>query len=141
MAYATQTDLELACGGAARLVELADWDQDGAIDAAVVTAQLEAADGWIDGYLRTRFATPIASPSATLIRVVAEEAIYLLRRRRNMVTEQDVADKTARDNWARDVSTGKVRPDEPNPAPSTAIRSAWRASSRDTSREKLKGFT
>lgn len=141
MAYVTQTDLELACGGPARLVEIADWHGVGSADAAVVADAIDAACGWIDGYARLRYGTPIPSPTATIKRVVAAEAIYVLRERRQMLTEQDVATKTARDQWAADLRDGKVRPDEPLPAPSTAIRSAWRPSTRDTSRDKLKGFS
>ena len=139
MSYVVQSDLEVACGGSARLVQLTDLDGAGALDADAMNAAIAAAEGWIDGYLRARFKTPIAAPSATLKLAVADEAIYQLRRRRSMLTEQDVADKTARDSWARDVAAGKVRPDEPAPATSTAVRASFRASTRDVSRKTLKG--
>jgi phage gp36-like protein len=140
MAYITDDDLELAAGGAARLVEIADIDADGVADPAVLAGAIAAACGWIDGYLRVRFATPIASPTDTVKAQIADEAIFWIIKRRRMTTEQDVLDKTARDLWARSIADGKLRPDEPNPAPSTAIRSAFRTSSRAVSRETLKGF-
>lgn len=140
MAYIDTDDLELAAGGAARLIEIADIDGDGVADPEVLAGAITAADGWIDGYLRVRFATPIAAPTATVKAQIADEAIHWIYKRRRMVTEQDVLDKTARDLWARAIADGKLRPDEPNPAPSTAIRSAFRTSSRAVSRETLKGF-
>lgn len=49
---ATQTDLELALGGAAYLVQLQDKDGDGIADAASVTSILAWAAGEIDGRIR-----------------------------------------------------------------------------------------
>jgi phage gp36-like protein len=139
MAYITTDDLELAAGGAVRLVEIADIDGDGVADPEVLASAISGAQGWIDGYLRARFATPLVSPTPTVKEQVADEGIYRIIRRRRMLSDQDVVDKTARDVWARDVADGKIRPDEPNPAPSSAIRSAFRASTRAVSRETLKG--
>lgn len=42
MAYAQQSDLEIALGGAAALVDLADFNLDGVADASVVTDYLES---------------------------------------------------------------------------------------------------
>lgn len=139
MAYITDDDLELAAGGAARLVEIADIDGDGTADPEVLAGAITDAEGWIDGYLRARFATPLASPTPTVKAQIADEGIYRIIKRRRMLTEQDVLDKTSRDLWARDVADGKIRPSEPNPAPSTAIRSAFRPSSAAVSRTGLKG--
>ncbi len=88
MAYASQTHIELAVGGATRLRELADWDDDGEVDAGVIAEAQAAADGYIDSYARTRYATPIETPSATLIRVAAEEAVYWMRSKRGVVGEE-----------------------------------------------------
>jgi phage gp36-like protein len=42
VAYCTQSDLEIALGGAAVLVQLTDWDDDGVADSAVVNDCLDS---------------------------------------------------------------------------------------------------
>jgi phage gp36-like protein len=140
MPYATQDQIQLAAGGAARLVELADWNRDGAIDADVIAMAQSAADGWIDSYLRARFATPIATPSDTLVRLAADEAVYVFRQRVGMLSQSDADDRKSRETWLRDCARGVVRPDEPLPEKSTAVKSAWVDDpGRSISREGLKG--
>jgi phage gp36-like protein len=140
MPYASQAKIELAAGGAVRLRDLADWDGDQAVDAAVIAEAQAAADGWIDSYLRMRFATPIAAPSTTLVRIAAEEAVYWMLERRGMAGPQDVESRKRREAWLRDCASGAVRPDEPLPAQSTAVQSAWVDDpGRAVSRDGLKG--
>lgn len=141
MPYASQTKIELAAGGAARLVELSDWDGDADVDADVVEESQAAADGWIDSYLRMRFATPIPTPSSTLVRLAADEAVYWMREKRGMLSQQDIEARKGRETWLRDCSKGLVRPDEPLPPPSSAIATTWvdDTTERDVSRETLKG--
>lgn len=141
MPYAPQDQLELAAGGAAKFVQLADLDGNGASDAAFVTRSQAAADGWLDGYIRARHATPIANPSATLIQMAADETIYRMRKARQMVTDDDRLDHQEREKWCEAVATGKVRIDEPLPLKSTAVKSAWvSGDSKAVSREGTKGF-
>lgn len=140
MPYTVTQDLEQAAGGAARLVELADWDGDGEADAAALAAAQAKADGLIDSYAAMRYATPIASPSAILVQQAADEAIYQLKSRRGMVTAQDVEERTARMEWLEQLSKGRVRPDEPLPPKSSAVAARHSISNRAVSREKTKGF-
>lgn len=142
MAYSTQSDLEFAVGGTDRLIQLADWDSDGTADAAVVAKAIAKADGEIDSYLRVRYATPVATPSQTLITLSAEWAIYLLRKARNMVSEANEAEHKQQIEIAGALRDGKIRPDEPLPAASTAVRPSWRERDQDgegMSRNGLKG--
>ncbi len=143
MAYASQSAIELAAGGAARLVELADQDGDGTADAAVIARAQAAADSFIDPFLRVRFDTPIANPSESLIRLAADEAVYQMRRWRTMVSQQDLEDRKERERECKDYQTGARRPDEPLPAKSTAIRSGIVAIDSDASpvsRDGTKGM-
>ena len=141
MAYASQSHIEMAAGGPERLVELADWNNDGVADTGVITEAQRSADGWIDSYARARFATPIATPSDTLIRVAAEEAIYWIRKQRGMASDDHRKDHAEREQWCKDLAAGKVRPDEPLPTRSTAIRSQYVShETRTVSRERTKGF-
>lgn len=59
MPYATQADLE-ARYGAAEILQLADRDGDGVIDAGVIEQALADAGAEIDGYLGSRYALPLA---------------------------------------------------------------------------------
>lgn len=143
MPYITQQDLEYHAGGAQRLKELADWDGDGALDALVVTVAIENAEGFVDQYLRHRSKTPIANPSATLKRLVGEEAIYFLRYSRGQlaITEYDKDARTARVKLLEDHRDGKARLDEPMPAASSAVKAAFVDNDdQDVSREGTKGM-
>lgn len=59
MTYATLADLT-ARAGEAELKQIADRDRDGEIDAEVVDAALADADNTIDGYVATKYDTPLA---------------------------------------------------------------------------------
>lgn len=144
MPYATTTQLELAAGGADRLVSLTDWDQDGDADADVLAEALSVADGLIDGYLRARgYNLPLANPTVSLQRVAAQEAIYWLRTQRGGASGDHVARHEENMAWLRDVAKGAVRVDEPSAPEAMTTRSAWvePASDKAVSRESLKGFT
>lgn len=141
MTYASQSDIETAAGGAARLVELADWDADGTADAAAIAGVQAATDGWIDSYAALRYAVPIESPTATLVQVAADECVYRLRQRRGMVGEADEQRHKEREAWLVHLSKGLVRPSDPAPSKSDAVRSKVVVNNRDVSRCTLKGFT
>lgn len=144
MAYSTSTDVQIACGGPARLVELADHDDDGAADAAVVASAITAADALIDSYLQKRHATPLSEPvPASIVRMSAEIAGYVLKRDRRALTDDDRDDHEVRLAWLRDVSKGIATPGpDPVPSASTNVRPAVleRSEDEDISRESLKGF-
>ncbi|WP_196301923.1 hypothetical protein, partial [Streptococcus pneumoniae] len=80
---------------------------------------------------RVRFATPVTSPSQTLKRLSAEWAIYLLRKARGMAGEADIANHKEHVATAEALRDGKIRPDEPNPKASTAVRTSWRERDAD----------
>lgn len=60
MTYATQADLE-ARFSAEEVLQLADRNRDGVIDAGVVDQALADADAEIDGYLGSRYQLPMAA--------------------------------------------------------------------------------
>lgn len=128
MAYLTEQELEQYAGGGARLTELADWDGDSQRDAGVVTAAIDNASGFVDGYLRARSKTPVAAPSMTLKRLVGEEAIYWLRYSRpgtgTMVGDFDKDARAERIKLLEAHADGRLRLDEPMPERSSAIKSA-----------------
>ena len=140
MAYASLDDIVMAVGGPDRLVQLADWDNDGVVDDAVIAAAQVAADALIDSYARMRYATPIANPSATIRSVAAQEAVYQIRHNRGMAGQSEIDERAQRIEWLRDLSRGAVRPDEPAPSRSTAVKPVFIESTRDLSRLKTRGF-
>lgn len=60
MTYATQADLE-ARFGAEEVLQLADRNGDGVIDAGVIDQALADADAEIDGHLGSRYQLPMAA--------------------------------------------------------------------------------
>ncbi len=140
MPYATQDQIQFAAGGPARFLSLTDWDGDNVADAVVVAQAQAGADGWIDEFLRARYSTPIANPTETLVRIAAEEAVYYIRRVRGMLGPEDITSRTERAREMEQMRLGKLRPDDPLPAKSTATRSVFVENESDVNRETLKGF-
>ena|SRR5690349_7520081 len=145
MAYATQTQIELAAGGAARLLQIADWDGDDVVDTdAIAWAQLTA-DALIDGYARLRFAELRDSggdATDTAAMLAANEAVYQLKVNRGQNSAVDDTAAAGRLEIYKAISTGSFRPAEPVPAASTAVRSGWRTrddNGEDVSRTGLRG--
>lgn len=83
MAYTTQTDVEKAAGGAPGLVELADYDDDGVVDAEVLEAAQEEADAWVDTLLRRQFGAdlPFDPVPKRIKHIAAAETVYVLQTR------------------------------------------------------------
>lgn len=148
MAYATQTDVENAAGGAAKLIELADWDADGSVDAAVLTDAIAAADEWINSYAQRRYDVPFATTPDIVRRFAAQEAVYRLRLGRNALTDADQVRHEELREWLDNLARGIVSVGvDPEPAASDAH--VAQESDRETdidsdegkiSRESLKGF-
>lgn len=144
MGYITEQELEIFAGGAARLTELADWDQDGARDASVVDAAIANACAFVDGYLRHRVKTPVENPSATLKRLVGEEAVYWLRYSRPgtgvMIGDFDKDARAERVKLLESHRDGKLRLDEPMPAKSSAVRSSIVQLGGELTKKKTEGM-
>lgn len=95
MPYTLQQHLEDEAGSPARLVELTDRLNTGAIDLAVLARAQAAADGWIDAHLRKFSAADLTAlrlnPTPTIIRIAAAETIFQLRAQMPMgVSESDI---------------------------------------------------
>ena len=141
MAYATQTQMETAAGGAARLVQLADWDNDGSADSAVVAQCQAEVDALIDSYAGNKFDTPIADPSFAFQSIAAGEYVYWLRAKRGMVADEHKAEHDERVAWLVKLSKGQVLPCNPLPAKSSVVKSSWvDRDTDDVSRANLEGF-
>ena len=80
--YASQADIENRLDPK-HLVELADDDNDGAADAAVIDAAIADADGLIDAHLKTRYTVPL-DPAPPLVKKLSVDLAiaFLFARRR-----------------------------------------------------------
>jgi hypothetical protein len=139
MAYTTQQDLDDAAGGSARFVELADFDGDGAADAAMVARCQAAADGFVDQHLRkyspADLAALRATPTATIKRIAADEAIFRLREQRRQISEDDRKSQELRRDELRALGADEIRP-----ADTKTARARFVENESDVSREGTKGM-
>lgn len=140
MPYTTIQDLENAAGGAARFVQITDWDGDGFPDADAIAAAQARADGLVDSYAAKRYAVPVREPSAALVQVAADETIFQLLVRRGQASDIDREERDIRIAWLDALSEGKVRPSDPAPRRSSAVADRYRSSERAVSRGQMKGF-
>jgi phage gp36-like protein len=141
MPYTTQKDIEVAAGGRDALIALTDQSNTNTtIDLEVLAIFQAKADAFINGYLRARYATPLANPSREIVDCAAELAVYFLRQARPSVglSERDVEAHKLRLKWLDDVRDGRIRPDEPLPAKSTAVRTVFVENNGPVSRRTMR---
>jgi phage gp36-like protein len=141
MTYAAQSDL-IERYGEPMLLDLTDraTPPAGAIDATVVTRALEDADAAIDGYLKGRYALPIAVTPPLLRDLAQCISIYKLHR--------DTASEKIRDDYTDALKTlaligkGDVRLDVAGIEPAASGASGVRTSDRprDLTPDNMKGF-
>jgi phage gp36-like protein len=152
MAYSTQADVQTAAGGAKRFLQLADWDNTNAIDAAVVTAAIAKADALIDSFASKRFTVPF-NPVPEIIKQHSADLAKLIIVKRRGVLDDDqqrewdsiAGTETGKEGWLLKMAQGVVTPggDPLPPKHSTmAVDSvdATLPDDRDISREKLGGY-
>ncbi|HHO59909.1 MAG TPA: DUF1320 domain-containing protein, partial [Thiotrichales bacterium] len=60
------------------MIQLTDRSMAGVIDDTVLNRALEDADGEINGYLGSRFTTPVSPVPTTLLRIACDMARYYL---------------------------------------------------------------
>jgi len=145
VAYATQADLQSACGGLERLTQLTDWDKDRIPDAAEIVIQIEKASAWMNSYFAKQRYVPMAAPyPPVVVDVCARVTRYRIASARGMVTEQERTDFEDDEKWLTGVAEGTIKLDvEPQPqAASDRIDGfSERPGSKDISRRKLWGFS
>ncbi len=142
--YAVTADLTRAAGGATRLVEIADFDGDGVVDAGLTDEALVKAEGLVNSYVRKVHVTPLVAPiPESIVTITADIAIWMLKGWRDALTEFDVELHADRVKWLEGIASGKV---DLGAAPTTAASpfnaasSTARPSSKAVSRENTKGF-
>ena len=142
MAYCTQADLELRCGGAQKLVQLADHDGNNVLDAGVVDAAIAEADGDINAAAHKRFAIPLSPLPPEIRALSAKMAVRALRRWRGMLTADDAADEKHDTEWLDKLRKGEIVLSVSPLTKSEIVidQAGERPATKNVSREKLKGF-
>lgn len=143
MAYAATIDVQNAAGGLEMLARLADYDGDGVADPTVIAAAIAAAAAMIDSYAGKRYAVPIATPPTAIVELCARIAVYRMRNQRGTTTQGDLDQHKLDITWLEGLRDGKNTVGiDPLPAPSSlqVDKAGARDSTKNVSREKLKGF-
>lgn len=145
MAYSALSDLQDACGGAARLQNISDWNNTRTTGTPVIMSAIASADALIDSYLRKQYAVPLVAPiPQSIVEASARIAKYRLMSARGMVDQQTEKDYDADTKWLLEISKGNVslgvNPDAP-PMSARIDGSSLRPSLKDVSRAKLRGFS
>jgi phage gp36-like protein len=107
MAYCTSADISLAISPAPFL-QLADDDESGAVDSAVVDNAIATADAYIDAMISTRFSVPV-SPVPDIIKFASVWlSVCQLGKRRGLLPEDYGAECEKWMRWLEDVKDGRV---------------------------------
>lgn len=119
--YCTQRDVEIAAGGRDRLVELSDIDDTGELNDDVVRNAIVAASDWVSSLVHTYYRTPLVEVPPIVKVWTAQQAVYMLREQRRMLTESDVQGFQARQSAIQSLRlTGGVLATGNAPASSTS---------------------
>ena len=130
MPYSTQADVQNALGGAKRLVEAFDWDEDDVPDATAIADCIAEADSLIDSFAGKRYTVPFATPTEIITKTSARLAVLIGARRRGMLTmdqqtqwDQLAGTETGKEGWLYRLATGVVTPGvEPQPPASPTMQ-------------------
>jgi phage gp36-like protein len=143
MAYCSDKDVQLACGGRQRLIELSDLENTGELDQEALDAARVAAEGWINSKIGPRFAVQLVAPiPAIVVQYAAQETKFQLMVRRGMVSTDEKDAHELREKFFTDVRDGKASLGvEPPPGKSSSVKATYvdRSEDEDISRESLKG--
>jgi phage gp36-like protein len=137
-------DVQLACGGRKRLIELTDLEKTGSVDVAALNAARVAAEGWINAKIGPRFAVQLVAPVPDIVvQYAAQETKYQLMLRRGMVTTEEKEAREEREKFFTDVKDGKASLGvQPQPGKSESVKATVvdRSEDEPVSRESLKGL-
>lgn len=144
--YATRADVVRAAGGAEKLVQVADHNDDGVEDDGLVNEYICDAEAFVDTYWRRKFEVTPATVPRAIKRLTAKLVVYNLKSDGGgqTITEREELEHEQHIGWLKDLAAGKVDPGiNPSPAasPLNVGRVQPRPSSKKASREKFKGFT
>ena len=141
-AYCAQADI-LEYLTDEQLAQLADLDDDGTADAAVVSRACADASRQIDGYISPRYTVPCTGTAPDLLKVLATRwAVYLLQLARQSVTEDARRQHEEDVKFLERVGEGKASLGDPVNAPEgdAAPGVNLSADDRQFTRTKMSGW-
>lgn len=142
--YSTIVELQQSFGGAARLTQATDWDQDTNPDLTAISNAIEEADSLIDSYLNKQRYVPFDVVPTTVKWISARLARFRLASPRGMIIQEWRDEYDSDLKWLKAVADGEITLGvDPQPqASSMRIDAASsRSTLKDVSRFKLKGFS
>lgn len=145
MAYSTLAKVQTAAGGTRRLAQLSDLEGGGLeINLDVVNEAIAAADAWINSYVHKRHDVELPEPVPPVVeQISADEAVFILKQRRQAITETDLRLHEERERRLADFAMGKTTLGiEPLPAKSSLVvnRVGSRPEGKSFARSKWEGF-
>lgn len=139
MPYTTQQDIEDEVGSPARLVELTDRANTGALDVAAlgVLSRVQAsADGWIDSRLRKFSASDLAAlrtaPTATINRIARRVTVIFLR----MQMPMGISESETKELEMIATELGAIGRDDARAADTKTARASFIENDGEVSRKK-----
>lgn len=144
--YSSVQDVELAAGGEDRLLALSDWANDGRLGSdaeAAVEDAIGEADAWIDSYVSKRYDVPLETVPNLIRDISRNEAVFILRSRRSMATDVDMAMHAERERKLKAIEAGETTLGVlPQPTKSSLVvdNQSDRPCTKAVSRENTKGF-
>lgn len=133
MAYSTVADIALS---EQDLIDLTDDTDSGAVDAAILAAEIDRADRLIDSYLRGRYHTPFDPVPPEIVELSAALTKYNLYDRRGLVDDIIRRDRDDRVSFLKDLTADRARLDETG-QPADIDRSPSRIVTNKTSNSRM----
>jgi len=146
MAYADEENVERAAGGRKKLIQLTDLENANEVNQELLLDAVAEADSWINSYLEPRYVVPIATPPEVIRRVSAQLTVYILKQRREALTDADQTRFEDIITWLQGVRRGEISPGvDPRPPESTfagqTVRGDRELIDHALTRDKFEGFT
>ncbi|MCF8719215.1 gp436 family protein [Nitrospina gracilis] len=125
----------------ADLVALTDDNNTGSEDDTKIDGMIADAEGTVDGYLATRYDTPLATVPNIIKTITVDVAVYRLHGRRQGPPEDVVKRYEDAIRYLRDIAKGVVTLGVDTPAPdSTRNEVNIKSDDRLFGRDQMKGF-
>lgn len=141
--YTTKADVQSAAGGERRLIQLTDAEGTGNFNQAELEEAQKEADALIDSYVQRRIFTPVSPVPDRLKTLAAQETVYALQVRRQLVPQEAQTRHEERVEFLRDVAGGKASLGvEPEHTKSSAVdpEVLERSPAETVGRAALKGY-
>lgn len=123
------------------LIELTDDDNTGSVDDSIVNGAIDNSEGEVDGYLASRYSTPVTPVPNIIKAFTVDVAIHRLYGRRQGATEDVEKRYKNAIQFLKNVSKGVVTLGVASPAPENSGSDVdFKSDDRIFNRESMDGF-